>query len=548
MSKRIADLLYPHVSSDLTLLKQQYPDREWDQMVVRFGPSPTGMMHIWAVYTCMINTLFDPQTPRIFILRIEDTDQKRFVEWSIEKIVEWLKYFEIEFDEGPLTKTANGYESVGNYGPYIQTQRINSHHAVAKYLVESDYAYPCFLTEKEVDTIRKSQELQNKLPGIYGAYSTYRHTSDDDIIALIQQWAPYSIRLKNGYAVWDKYSYHDLIKWDLTMWVAHQDAVLIKSDWIAVYHLASMVDDWLMWVTHVIRSDEWIPSVPLHAYIISLFNPKPPQFAHPGPLLKLDAGNRRKLSKRKDPEADADELLRSWYEPEAIANYLANIINSGYEDWWLEDSSRHYRDYPFSMDRVNSAGAIVDMVKADAVSQDTFARFSDQTIYDNTINWAKHYHSEYIGLLENNKDVCLQAIGIERHDGHDPKRFVTYQDVVNHCRLFIDSEFDMIEYPQEWMSLTPDQVSSFINTYLPLIDLSQTKEAWFELLKSVGATLWYAATNGEFKAWWYVGKVGDLAMILRIALCKSPRTPDLYETMQVMGLERIKTRLQQLTK
>jgi glutamyl/glutaminyl-tRNA synthetase len=495
----------------------------------------------------MINTLVDPQTPRTFILRIEDTDQKRLVGGAIDLIIDGLKYFEIEFDEGPLTKTADGYESVGDYGPYIQTQRRDLYDAVAKYLVEQDHAYPCFLTEEEIDTIRKSQELQNKLPGVYWAYSTYRHTSDEDIIHLLEENKPHVIRLKNTYGLWDKVSFHDLVKWDSTMWAPHQDTVLVKSDWIPVYHLAAMVDDWLMWVTHIMRADEWFASIPLHLYISSLFNPHPPQIAHPGPLLKLDGGNRRKLSKRKDPEADVHTLLADGYNVEAIINYLANIINSGYEDWWMEDNSRHYRDYPFSMDRVNSAGAIVDMVKANAVSQDTFARFSDEKIYESTLNWAKHYHPEYIELIENNKEVCLQAIGIERHDGHDPKRFITYQDVVNHCRLFIDSEFGTMEYPQEWTSLTWDQVSEFINTYLPALDLSQTKEVWFEQLKSIGGTLWYAATNGEFKAWWYQGKVGDLAMILRVALCKSPRTPDLYETMRTMGIDKVKTRLQTLS-
>ncbi len=543
MSKRIADLLYPHVSSDLTLLKQQYPDRETDQMVVRFSPSPTGMLHLWAVYTCMVNTLVDLQTPRIFILRIEDTDQKRLVEWSIDLIINGLKYFEIEFNEGPLTKTTDWYESVGDYGPYIQTQRKGLYDAVAKYLVENDHAYPCFLTEEEVDQIRKSQELQNKLPGIYWAYSTYRHTSDQDIVWLIGNNTPYVIRLKNTYGLWDKVSFHDLVKWDSTMWAPHQDTVLVKSDWIPVYHLAAMVDDWLMWVTHIIRSDEWFASIPLHLYICSLFNPRPPKLAHLWPLLKLEAGNRRKLSKRKDPEADVHALLADGYDVEAIINYLANIANSGYEDRWMEDTSRYYRDYQFTMDKLNSAWAIVDMIKVGAVSQDTFGRMSDEQIYDKSIKWCQSYNTGALTMMQNNKDTCLQAIGIERHDGHDPKRFITYQDVVDHCRLFIDSEFDMIEYPAEWTSLTWDQVSGFINAYIPAIDLSQTKEERFAQLKEIGGKLWYAASNGEFKAWWYVGRVGDLAMILRIALCKSSRTPDLYETMQVMGIEKVKVRL-----
>lgn len=546
MSKRIAELLYPHVSSDLTLLKQQYPDRETDQMVVRFSPSPTGMLHLGAVYMCMINTLVDPQTPRTFILRIEDTDQKRLVEGAIDLIIDGLKYFEIEFNEWPLIKTNNWYESVGNYWPYIQTQRRKSYDIVAKYLIEHDHAYPCFLTEDEVEQIRKSQELQNKLPGIYGAYSTYRHTSDDDIIWLIEGKTPYVIRLKNKYWLWDKVSFHDLVKWDSTMWAPHQDTVLVKSDWIPVYHLAAMVDDWLMWVTHIIRADEWFSSIPLHLYISSLFNPHPPKMAHPWPLLKLDAGNRRKLSKRKDPEADVHALLADGYDVEAIINYLANIANSGYEDWWLEDNSRYYRDYPFTMDKINSAGAIVDMIKVGAVSQDTFGRMSDKQIYDKAVKRCQSYNTEALDIMKSNKDICLQAISIERHEGNDPKRFITYQDVVNHCRLFIDSEFDMMEYPAEWTSLTSDQVSEFINTYVPLIELSQTKEAWFDQLKQIWWKLGYAASNGEFKAWWYVGKVGDLAMILRIALCKSNRTPDLYETMQVMGVERVKNRLAKL--
>jgi glutamyl/glutaminyl-tRNA synthetase len=494
----------------------------------------------------MINTLVDPQTPRIFILRIEDTDQKRLVEGAVDLIIDGLKYFEIEFNEWPLLKTDNWYESVGNYGPYIQTQRRKLYDTVAKYLIENDHAYPCFLTEEEVEQIRKSQELQNKLPGIYGAYSTYRHTSDDDIIWLLEEKTPYVIRLKNTYWLWDKVSFHDLIKWDSTMWAPHQDTVLVKSDWIPVYHLAAMVDDWLMWVTHIIRADEWFSSIPLHIYISSLFNPHPPKMAHLWPLLKLDAGNRRKLSKRKDPEADVHALLTDGYDVEAIINYLANIANSGYEDWWLEDNSRYYRDYPFTMDKINSAGAIVDMVKMGAVSQDTFGRMSDEQIYDKAVKRCQSYNTEALSIMESNKGTCLQAISIERHEGNDPKRFITYKDVINHCEIFIDEAFVQIPYPDDRSTLTLEQIITFIQAYQTTIDLSVDKESWFNQLKELWATLGYAATNSEFKAWWYIGKVWDLAMVLRIALCKSSRTPDLYETMQVMWIERVEIRLQQL--
>lgn len=546
MSSRIADLIYPQVSSDLSLLTNQYPPRDPNQMVVRFAPSPTGMLHLWAVYMCMINTLLYPEADKKFILRIEDTDQKRLVEGSIDLIISGLAYFGIEFDEGPLTKSGELYNSVGDYGPYIQTQRQEIYDAVVKYLIEQWHAYPCFLTEEENAQIRKDQELQNKLPGIYGAYSTYRHTNPGDVISLIESGRPYVIRLRNTYGLGDKVSFHDLVKWDSSMWAPHQDTVLVKSNGIPVYHLAAMVDDWLMWVTHIMRSDEWFASVPLHMYISSLFNPRPPQFAHPGPLLKLDGGNRRKLSKSKDPEADVHILLKDGYEPLALINYLANIINSWYEDRWMEDTTRHYRDYPFTIDKINSAGAIVDLVKIHSVSQETFGRMSDEQIYEATLKRAQHYQPDYVSILSNYHTTCIQAIGIERHEGNDPKRFITYQDVIDHCRLFIDSEFDTISYPAEWTSLTSDQVSDFVNAYITQVDLSQTKEEWFTQLKEIGATLWYAATNGEFKAWWYIGKVGDLAMILRVALCKSPRTPDLYETMQVLGIRTMKNRLQQL--
>lgn len=546
MSSRIADLIYPQVSSGLSLLTSQYPPRDPNQMVVRFAPSPTGMLHLWAVYTCMINTLLYPEADKKFILRIEDTDQKRLVEGSIDLIISGLAYFGIEFDEGPLSKSGDSYESVGDHGPYIQTQRQGIYDAVVKYLIEQWHAYPCFLTEEENAQIRKDQELQNKLPGIYGAYSTYRHTNTEDIISLIESGKPYVIRLRNTYGLGDKVSFHDLVKWDSSMWAPHQDTVLVKSNGIPVYHLAAMVDDWLMWVSHVIRADEWFASVPLHLYISSLFNPNPPHFAHLGPLLKLDGGNRRKLSKRSDPEADVHELLRQWYEPLALINYLANIINSWYEDRWMEDTTRHYRDYPFTMDKVNSAGAIVDIVKIHSVSQETFGRMSDEQIYDKSIKRCSSYNTAALNMMQTNKDMCIQVIGIERHEGNDPKRFITYQDVVDHCQLFIDSEFDKMEYPAEWTSLTSDQVSEFVNAYTSQINLSQTKENWFAQLKEIGTTLWYAASNGEFKAWWYIGKVGDLAMILRVALCKSPRTPDLYETMQVMGVETVKSRLGKL--
>lgn len=547
MSVRIANLIYPNISSNLNDLTALYPPRDPDLMVVRIAPSPTGMLHLGAIYTSMVDRFIYPSRERIFILRIEDTDQKRFVEWSYETIISWLKNFGIEFDEGPLKPVWGQYESVGDYGPYIQTQRIAIYHSVAKYLIEQGLAYPCFMTEEEISTIRADQELQNKLPGIYGAYSTYRHTSEDEIALLIKSGQSYVIRLKNPYGLGDKVSFTDLIKGATTMWAPHQDSVLMKSDWIPVYHLAAMVDDWLMGTTHIVRTDEWFANVPLHLYILWLLTTRTIEFAHPGPLLKLDGGNRRKLSKRKDPEADVHLLFKQWYEPQALVNYLANIMNSWYEERRLEDQSHNLYGYDFKIEKINSAGAIVDMVKIASVSQDTFARMSDQEIYDHTVAWIQHYHSDKYQFIISHPEEYLQAIGIERHSGNDPKRFVTYQDVIDHCQVFIDTEFALIEYPQDWTSLTSTDVIEFAQVYPTMLDLTMTKEAWFDHLKEVGASLWYASTNAEFKTWNYKGKVGDLAMILRVALYKSSKTPDLYETIQVMWKDRVWVRLAQLS-
>ena len=537
----IANMIYPEITKTIEEYEAQYPQRS-EKVVSRFGPSPTGFLHIGGVFASFVEQKIAKQSDGIFYLRIEDTDQKRLVEWSIELIIKYYKIFGIEVDEGPF---GPDHADVGNYGPYIQSQRKSIYGTFVKSLIERGLAYPCWMSTEEIDKIRDIQMKSKITPGIYGNYSVWRNKTPDEIAAQLQVDQNYIIRFRSPADLTARVVFDDLVKEKVSMIDNFNDIVLIKWDGLPTYHLAHVVDDHLMRTTHVIRGEEWLTSVPLHLQLFGAFGFEAPQYAHLAPILKLDNGNKRKLSKRHDPEADVSYLFQQGFAMQGIIEYLLTIIDSSFEAWQQANPDKNYHDYDISLDRMNKSGALFDEIKLQSVNNNYLSRISTDDLYNQALNWAEEYRPSLAAIMNQNPEYTKAALGIERHSEKDPKRFTTFQDIETQLLFFYDDQWKILskEKPVLPDIFTPELIKSFVDQYSLQLNLDLSLEDWFAQLKEIGKPLGFAATNGEFKEGGYIWKVWDLAMFLRVQLCCATRTPDLYSVMKVLWKERVIERL-----
>lgn len=545
MSIEIANILYPD-AKPISYWYEKFPRRAAWETVYRVAPSPTWLVHIWNLYPALINHLFHKSDSEKwikshYIFRIEDTDEKRAVEWATELLIKVFTEFWIEFTEG-----ITAAQAIWKYGPYIQTHRKEIYDSFAKHLIEIDRAYPCFLSETDLDNIRQEQEARKIMPWIYGEYAKWHFATSEQIKDELTHWHNYVIRLKNNKAPTEKTTIHDNIKWTSVVWAWHYDSVLVKSNGIPVYHLASMADDYLMSVTHVIRWDERFASAPLHQEVISAFWRPEPQRFHLWPLIKIDdeTGNKRKISKRKDPEASVWFLLEQWYPTHWIKDFLANIINSWFEERRLQHIHEDMQKFWFTSERMNAAWAAVDMVKMQKICQFYLWSIPSSQIYFHTKQWIENYKSDYQKFFnEKNESYYIKAINIERGWETDPKRFTTYYDVLEHLRIFDAELFEDLDIPALPENTTSYVQKQFLELYIQSLNLEISKEEWFENLKLLGIKLWFASTNAEYKQWWFLWKTWDLAMLLRLTVCRSSKTPDLCETMKILWKDEVSRRI-----
>lgn len=389
--KELAELLFPEIKKTPEDLLKLYPKREV-KVVTRIAPSPTGFLHIGAVYSAMLDKIIAHKWEWVFFLRIEDTDQKREVEGARELYIQHLKNFWLEFDEGPLGEDG---ADVGNYGPYIQSKREEIYQIFIKDLVEKWLAYPCFLTEEEITQTRSIQEASKVPTGIYGEYSPWRFASFDEVKQALDEKKEFVVRLRSRGEISKKREVSDLVKWTITMQENFLDIVICKKTGIPTYHFAHLIDDHLMGTTHVIRSDEWFASLPLHLELFEMMWWQAPLYAHYGPLVKLDGESRRKLSKRKDPEADVEYFFQKWYFVEAILDFLSNIINAWFEEWRKENQTKSYLDFDFHLEKVNSAGALVDMEKLNFVNAQYIRQLDLDVVYHAIEQYLEKYEPEF---------------------------------------------------------------------------------------------------------------------------------------------------------
>ena len=543
--KELANLIFPD-AKPISYYEEKYPERKLEEgaIVTRFAPSPTGVMHIGGLYQGLIAKKLAEQTQGVFFLRIEDTDQKREVENGIKGIVESLKDFDIEPDEVMTSET----EEKGEYGPYKQSLRKEIYQAYAKYLIEQGKAYPCFCSQEELNQIREKQEAAKIRPGYYGIWAKCRGLTVEEMAKKIEAGEDCIIRLKSPGREDRKIKHKDVIKGNVEFPENDQDVVIIKADGLPTYHFAHAVDDHLMHTTHVIRGDEWLSSVPLHLQLFQVLGFKAPKYAHIAPIMKNEDGNKRKLSKRKDPEAAVSYYAEQGIPKEAVKEYLLNIANSTFENWRRANPDKKIEEFDLQLNKMSVSGALFDMVKLLDVSKIVISKMSADDVYSSSLDWAKKQDEELANLLENQKEYSLKVFGIERGNKKPRKDISKWSDVKENISYMYDELFekDNSEYQYQVIN-DKDDIRRILDLYVSkYYNFEDDKQTWFDKIKELAGEMGYAKEVKEFKAnpGVYKAHVGDVSTVLRVALTKRTNTPDMYEIMQVLGKDVIESRFE----
>ena len=546
--KDLADLIFPD-AKDISYYEEKYPERNLPEgaVVSRFAPSPTGFVHIGGLYQALVAKEMTKKTSGVFFLRVEDTDQKREVENGVTGIVNSLKDFDILPDEGMVTET----EEKGNYGPYKQSLRKDIYQAYAKYMLEQGKAYPCFCTPEELEETRKKQETAKVRTGYYGVWAKCRNLSLEEMAEKIKNGEKYIIRFKSPGREDRKIKHHDLIKGNVDFPENDQDIVIIKADGLPTYHFAHAVDDHLMRTTLVIRSDEWLSSVPLHLQLFHELGFKAPKYAHISPIMKNDNGNKRKLSKRKDPEAAVSYYKEEGIPVNAVKEYLLNIANSTFENWRRANPDKALDEFDFQLNKMSVSGALFDMVKLLDIGKTVISRMTAEEVYENSLKWAKEYDKELEKVLED-KEYALKVFGIERGNKKPRKDIAKWSDVMYNIEYMYDNLFynKNIEYPYQVINDKED-INKILRLYIDkYYNENDDKQMWFDRIKELAGELGYAKEVKEFKANpdAYKAHVGDVSTVLRVALTGRTNTPDMYEIMQVLGKDSITKRFEKAMK
>lgn len=491
----------------------------------------------------MIAKKLAKQTDGVFFVRIEDTDQKRQIENGTLEIIESLNKFGFEPDEGMINET----ESKGSYGPYKQSMRKEIYQSYAKYLIEQGKAYPCFCTPEDLEEMRTKQENAKIRPGYYGVWAKCRNITVEEAIEKIKNGEKYIVRFKSPGREDRKIKHHDVIKGNVDFPENDQDIVIIKADGLPTYHFAHAVDDHLMRTTHVIRGDEWLSSVPLHLQLFHELGFKAPKYAHIAPIMKNDNGNKRKLSKRKDPEAAVSYYNEMGIPKEAVNEYLLNIANSNFENWRRANKDKSIDEFELQLNKMSVSGALFDMVKLLDVGKTVISKFTAEEVYENTFKWAKTYDKELEDMLQD-KEYALKIFGIERGNKKPRKDIAKWSDVKENIEYMYDDKFlaKEQEYPYQVINEKED-VDKILDLYVKnYYDENDDKQQWFDKIKELAGELGYAKEVKEYKANpdTYKAHVGDVSTVLRVALTGRTNTPDMYEIMQVLGKESIEKRFE----
>ena len=542
--KDLANLIFPN-AKDIKYYEEKYPERNLPEgaIVTRFAPSPTGFVHIGGLYQALVAKTVAEKTGGVFFLRVEDTDQKREVENGVTGIVNSLKDFDMAPDEGMITDT----KEIGNYGPYKQSLRKDIYQAYAKYLIEQGKAYPCFCTPEEDEERKAKQEAAKLRTGYYGVWAKCRKLTVEEMAEKIKNGESYIIRFKSPGREDRKIKHKDVIKGNVDFPENDQDIIIIKSDGLPTYHFAHAVDDHLMRTTHVIRSDEWLSSVPLHLQLFHELGFKAPKYAHISPIMKNDNGGKRKLSKRKDPEAAVSYYKEQGIPTDAVKEYLLNIANSTFENWRRANPDKKMEEFDFQLNKMSVSGALFDMIKLLDIGKTVISKMTAEEVYEKALDWANEFDSELVEMLKN-KEYALKVFGIERGNKKPRKDIAKWSDVKENIEYMYDDKFysKTQEYPYQVIS-DKESIEKILKLYIEkYYDVNDDKQTWFDKIKELSVEMGYAGEVKEFKAnpGKYKAHVGDVSAVLRVALTSRTNTPDMYEIMKVLGKETIEKRFE----
>ena len=542
--KDLANLIFPD-AKDISYYEEKYPERNLPEgaIVTRFAPSPTGFVHIGGLYQALVARETARKSNGVFFLRVEDTDQKREIENGVTGIVNSLKDFDMAPDEGMITDT----EEIGNYGPYKQSLRKEIYQSYAKYLIAQGKAYPCFCTPEDDEERRKKQESAKLRTGYYGVWAKCRNITVEEAYKKIENGEKYIIRFKSPGREDRKIKHKDIIKGNVDFPENDQDIVIIKADGLPTYHFAHAVDDHLMRTTHVIRSDEWLSSVPLHLQLFHELGFKAPKYAHISPIMKNDNGNKRKLSKRKDPEAAVSYYKEEGIPVNAVKEYLLNIANSTFENWRRANPDKSMDEFDFQLNKMSVSGALFDMVKLLDIGKTVISKMTAEEVYQNSLKWAEEYDKELLEMLQD-KEYALKVFGIERGNKKPRKDISKWAEVKYNIEYMYDDKFYSKEQEYQYQVIVDkEDIEKILNLYIEkYYDDNDDKQTWFDKIKELAGEMGYAKEVKEFKAnpGMYKAHVGDVSTVLRIALTARANTPDMYEIMKVLGKDRIQKRFE----
>ena len=542
-NKDLANLIFPNITKTIDDYEKTYPERNLPEgtNVSRYAPSPTGFMHLGNFMSTIIDYIVAKNTNGVFYLRNEDTDKTREVEGAVDFIMDILEEYDMVADEYEYKG-----EIKGNYGPYIQSERKEIYHTFIKHLIEIGRAYPCFCTPEELSEMRENQEAMKVRTGYHGKFARCSRLSIEEAIEKIKNGEKYVIRFRSNGDFENKIEFDDLRQGKLFLNENDIDEVIMKSEtMLPTYHFAHVVDDHLMRTTHVVRGEEWLPSAPKHIQMFDAFGFKPPKYIHTPLIMKKDGDSVRKISKRKDPEARMTFYDEMGYPPLAVIESLMTIINSNYEEWHTANPDKKFTDFEFSASKMSTSGALYDLMKLDDISKNIISKMTKEEVYNESLKWASKYSQTLKELIEKDPEYYKSIINIERVQEKPRKDIAKYSDIENLIWYMYDDIYNSRIKEYEWKNITDkEEIKRILTTYLDkYIDLSN-KDTWFNNIKLMCEELGYASNMKDYKKnpENYKGNVADVSNVLRVALTSKSMTPDLFEIMNILGIERIKER------
>lgn len=538
----LADLLFPQISQLPEDIEAKYPRRQLAEgaKVTRIAPSPTGFMHLGNLFGAIADERLAHQSGGVFYLRIEDTDQKREVPGGVEKILDVFSDYQLPFDEGVTLEGDKGL-----YGPYRQRQRAELYQVFAKQLVREGKAYPCFCSEEELVAIREQQAERKENFGYYGPYALYRNTDFDEIKERIDKGEAFVLRYRSEGDPERRVKFTDLLKGTMEFPENNQDVVILKSDGVPTYHFAHVVDDHLMGTTHVVRGEEWLATLPIHVQLFAAMGWRSPKYIHTAHLMKMDGGSKRKLSKRKDPELALDYYKEQGYTIAALKEYIMTLLNSNFEEWRMANPTAALEDFPFSVKKMSGSGALFDLDKLIDISKNVLSRLTAEEAYEQLVAWAGVYDGDFASLLTRDPAYSTAILAIGRGGAKPRKDLAVWSEAKQYMSFFFPELFQPeYQWPQ---SLSPEQARSILEAYRKDFALPGDSTIWFDGVKELASSLGFAANVKDYKKNpdAYPGHVGDISMVLRIAVTGRQNSPDLYQCMNLLGEDTVKARLDQ---